>query len=439
MQIYLNCGKMKARVICLSFIVVLIYNSSNGATPNDLNGENITTFTDIDADALYLILNCLKLNDLVNTAVAIPQLTAVASEVFRRKYQRSALKVGIRNDYLCESTDDDGSQKMTIYYNAITGPHVTTLNQFVNDYCSSSLKELVIVSREDIVLDQFMVPCKAVEDLTWTIKSNNSIGSKPWSEIFPNLRRLSFNLNGNINVSFIDGEFSILENFKFMVPVANIDKYLKHFEGFIKKNPTIQSIEMDKSHKWLIDVMNKYLPKLENFTLGQYRRIPFQLDHVKNFVYHSKTADYIYDISMPRLESLSMRVVLVEENDCNAWILFFKKHPNLRRLHFKEIKTLFQSRERRYVEPTLNKMVANLSKLVEADLECINQFLIYDIIQFIRNHANLQKLRFTFNHFSEGYQRQYFEFANESNMKGIRTEYDDGKIGFVFENITTSI
>lgn len=73
-----------APIACMDATAVLL---SNTCSIELIGNKDFTKqITDLNNDVLYIILHRLELNHLINTAEAIPQLSDIVGEMFRRKY-----------------------------------------------------------------------------------------------------------------------------------------------------------------------------------------------------------------------------------------------------------------------------------------------------------------------------------------------------------------
>lgn len=421
------------RLTHLTLIAVLLFNVySTDANPSPRKATTKIQLADMDADVLYLILYPLEIYELLNFAVAFPWLQPIAFAVFRQKYHNTSLKILVYPTNLHTSIHGN-DQKLEIIYEKLEYPKKAMLNRFVNNYCSKSLKDLTIISRNGYPFDEFTTPCTSVEILKCEIYSKYSTNSKPLSEFFPNLRQLVFNIHRDTDNGFIDGAFPHLEHLEMVSGFfSDAEENLKHFEGFIKKNPSIRSVKVGFGEPRMINILNENLPYFENFTLHFHNGAPIQLDNVKNFVYEDASATSISKVIIPRLESLSL---CYNENSNGAWMEFFKNHSKLLRLHLKEVISPHYFVEQTIHQVPLKHLTDELVDLVEAEIKSVT-ISTHDLIQFIREHLNLQRFRFTVSVLIEEEESEFNQFANEWNIERVHLEVNNQVIGLQMTKMT---
>lgn len=316
-------------------------------------------------------------------------------------------------------------RRLSIYYNEIEGSQLDMLNQFVNQYCSETVKKLEVKFLDENVLNQLTMPFKEVEDLTCRIKSKNLKAFKPWNEFFPKLRRFRLSFHSE-NINFIDIEFPFLENFVLWTTDNGVKRNLEHFEWFFKINPTIQSAKIGLFPGLLKHMA--HLPKLENLRIDSYNLedVSIHLESVKNFVLPHLTS--IKYFSLPNLNELTMHV---SSGRYKAYIPFFKKHTELRRLHLNKILT------KKSFEMRLDQLSIDLPNLVDVTVNFESysrEILIESKTSFILNHRQLQ----TFNFITKIIEiddeiilRQ--SFTNEWNIEVIKRDSSGNIQGINFE------
>lgn len=237
-------------------------------------------------------------NHLVNTAEAIPRLSGMVGEVFRRKYPNLELEIRLPNimdrfrvklppnDHRLEIDNVSMGlgvlkhfghfiQSLRIDATDMGSSELATINRFANIYCFETLMQFEIKSVMDDALNEFVVPFKEVEELNCRFKKNNLNETQPWNELFPKLRRLTLNMDNIFDVTsanFIDCTFPHMD---YLYVRSGWEVWKKHPEqirNLIRKNPTILSLEVYFFNRGLMEIISEYLPKLEALTLRSFSR-----------------------------------------------------------------------------------------------------------------------------------------------------------------------
>lgn len=150
------------RLICLNLLALLLCNTYS---IEFIRNEDFTKqITDLNNDVLYIILNRLELNYLMNIAEAIPQLSGIVGEVFRRKYPNLELEIRLPNimdrfreklppnDHRFEIDNVSMAlgvlkhfrhfiQSLRIDATDMGSSELAAINRFANIYCSETLKQ----------------------------------------------------------------------------------------------------------------------------------------------------------------------------------------------------------------------------------------------------------------------------------------------------------
>lgn len=427
------------------------------------NVKNATNFFDLNIDVLDIILYQLELKDLLKTAEAMSELSDLIGDVFRRKYLKNEPSINIHlygryssvytkqpvkfvaQTNTVEINDLQDSINMLKYFghffhnvmlHYITSENadMEIINSNLNKYCLKTLKRLHL---EFNLVGSFPVPFSGVEELSIRLDEYKLNTSKPLSDLFPNLRRLNLLLDQDINIKFIDGKFSHLDHFDFIVREsfirANRIETFDQMKEMIKKNPTIRNIKMILNFPdYIVKFLSETLPNLESLELRHLRIDQFDTVHfanVKNFILHILDLDDIKNLeklSLPRLESFETSSF----SNFNEWIQFLKKHNHLKRLQVIDNYNLFRNITQ------LNELVADLPDLVDLTIKFMFYSGMEDIIWFIRNHESFENVRFEFPDWrsipgSDVTELQQ-QFQNVWRVEGI-VKSESIIVGFVFK------
>lgn len=438
-------------LILFTFVALLLCNcclSEFHQCDNDLSGieNDELKITDLNMDELYLIFNNLDLRDWINTAEAMPEYLSLIRKIFRQKFSTYELRLRKAPYHRMESeffnffpsdkrfdvydtSDFDlnvikvfGSffQKIQIdYLNEVAYPRWETVNKIVNKYCSESVKHLKLKSIDENILNQFTLPFRGIEEFTCSIGSHRLNTSQPLNKLFPNLRRLNLLLYSDSDYSFIDCEMPKLEH---LTIELSQDSWRKHdqIEGLLRKSPNIRSIQLN-GHAYptnYIERIEQLLPNIEHLAMTEVN-IETDSIHFENM----KSCDIILidgvsieKLTLSKLESFRF---LYSPNFFNEWQHFFQQHTNITHLKFQQMYT----RESGFIP--VNQLLNDLINLIDINFECIFEISTENIITFIQNHDNLQKLQFSFKDFttnSKSIIRERFE--KDWNIENINRRYN---------------
>lgn len=221
-----------------------------------------------------------------------------------------------------------------------------------------------------------------------------------------------------VNYSFINTELPHLEHFYINgddqpeLSATNSE----NVREFIRKNPTIRSLELGLTD-WNL-IICEQLPHLEILTLSNFciddDRVPEE--NVKKFQLTNTHIDFpsIDKLSMPRLDSLNIGY----PDNSNEWMSFFNRHPQIRHLILKEnINHHFIRHEK------ISVLTANLINLTHVTIEIFTAETD-DIIEFIENHWNLNKFQFAISYLRIDQERALRErFENEWDIEEFEMGY----------------
>lgn len=425
------------RPVFLTLLAVLLsscYFCTKGSEINQNGNEfrtiqrgNLTTeFIDLDEDVLDIIFNPLELHELLYTAEVFPQLSGIIGDVFRRKYlnngslikvyihlpdrsissyhPRRAVKL-IDNVIMTNDRRDSISllkyfghflENVIIQYNGINSD-LKIINTLLNKSCLETLKHLQLNFAEMNDMEQLKIPFKGVEEFSTFISKHKLKSSMKLNELFPNLRQLNLTLQRDVDISFIDGQFSHLNQFRFTVPSdGNAKKrmqLIKQLRGMLMRNPTIQSIDINFMYppnflKFLSRTMsNLEHLKLNNLVIDNFD--PVKFDNVKSFVSKMSCLDvkHLHRLTLPSLESLEMWY----SSKCfDKWIQFLSYHTQLRQLRIIGFSDLLEN------IPHLNALTTSLPNLRDLTVEAYFYNGTERIAWFIQNNKQFEKVHFKF-------------------------------------------
>lgn len=265
----------------LSLALLLANSSSNRVSAR-------TQFVDLVDDVLFDTFNLLDLSDLMNMASTNLKIASVTGAVYRRKYGDYGLHVR-ESVFNRDIIQIDSSWKIIqIRISSLAFRFLKSFGDFIPILCIDE-------KFANEILENIHVPLKRVEDFRTTLKHNASIGL-PFSQLFPQLKKMTIELKANVHFSMIDCVLPYLNYLNihlFYYAWNQIDS----IKGLFQKNPNIKSIQMYGFPSNNINGINMALPNLENLTsiyeFSTDKEI-LQFDNVKHFTLQGKNDEKNY-------------------------------------------------------------------------------------------------------------------------------------------------
>lgn len=408
-----------------------------GETEND-DQRNKTKFIDLNVDCLLHIFKYLDFNSLLNTAEVSEELSFFAAEVFKRKTSKIEVLL-LSNDYFAEDSNDESFhedilskalgvfgfrqkrpkteiafndsikifdfemslntlkhfgrviEKLSVQFNYLKSTDTIMISEFINKYCSESLVHLHFEDCTCNCLQSMKEPFENVENLAFTLRLEN-LGNTTLSmnELFPKVRRLSFNSIMVISGTYIDCHLPYLERLDIHTVGASIGDVAviqKKFGKLLQKNPQIRHIELFNVVPYFLKLSSEVLPNLENITLRSYRFTNdiIQFEKVRKLTVKSGYATP-RNATFPNLQELWIQCYSVH---CKGWIQFLEQHNNISQLHIEQS----QINDEIFI-----KFIKNLKNIVQMSISLLKGTFIsaQNIIKFIQEHEYLMEFSITF-------------------------------------------
>lgn len=423
----------------ISFVILALLASNCYSSDVDSSEVNLV---DLDEKALYVIIKQLNFTDTLNVAKTHPTLSDVANDVFRDKKSAYELQISGHSIFSRPMRDYNFNLsgpihvnnfpltlnilkhfgrsigKIVIDYQYFFVPERKTITKFLREYTSKSVKQLELNSVDRNVLNEFTLPFKALEQLSITYDAVRAGLSRRWNKLFPQLQRLSVHVYSKSGFSLIDCEFPHLKHLSLHVDKIAWNK-TNHIEELIEKNPTVERFQLGGYYTpELMKHVIEHLPHIEHLALYSWNigNDSIQFTNVKDLIVRTSNAQTIDKVKLPQLDALEMSYF---PDHTEKWIEFFNGHAQLTRLRIVESFTS-------HALP-LNEFTANLPNLIDVTLLYTTEISIDNIITFIDNHKNLQKLRIA---------HQILSSKFQANAKTLRDRYskdwtitDIGRIG----------
>lgn len=235
-------------------------------------------------------------------------------------------------------------------------------------------------------MEQFTVPFQQVEDFSCLIQLRQmQMNIMRFDKLFPQLKRLSLILNSNLNYSFIDCHIPTLKHLDLSVSKSAWNRK-DQIEGLIRKNPQLESIELDvEPAHYVIDV-NKHLPNLTNLTLHQLDigNDSLHFQHVKRFILCASNYGSIANLFFPHLDTIQIQYSRQLQDE---WHEFFQRHRNLSVLH------LYEYHATQSVD--LSELTQNLTNLVEMKVQYNDGINVAAVAEFLQAHPRLRTFQIT--------------------------------------------
>lgn len=402
----------RMKLVILTLLAVLLgCCCSGGSELYGANEGNKLQFSDLDTDVMYIIINQLELDDLLNLEEVDIKCMALVAEVMRHKYRHGQLNIitqrrdGFPRKKSCEQFDNNQHQ-LTLhdvplalrvlksfggYFQAIkfscafglTGTKCSNLDkigQYINEYCSKTVKRLDLDTADDL-LKTFSKPFEAAEELSIHSTIDKTYSTIRLNELFPQLRRFDSDAKMN-NYGFINGTFPHLQHFSLFSSAT----FSHHVKEFIQKHPTIQSVDSHTRDPSMIKFISQQLPNLENLTIHEINLFEYvQFERLKHLDWSCRYVNSMDKFSVPRLESLKIGNYIPV--DSSKWMQFFRSITQLRRLHVAGSSGLAQ---RSMFD--LNQFTVDLSNLTEITVSIDTEF--GSVVAFFENHRQLNKCNF---------------------------------------------
>lgn len=332
------------------------------------------SFADLNMDIHYLILEHLDIADLMSFAGTNEYFSALAANVFQRKYSQKIVEVYpllVQEGHDFRETGDrlyiqhshvfpqflkhfgQWIHRMKVNYLESGGADDILKNTsgLINLYCSNSLIEIMIFDRQQSFVSQITKPFKHVEyvEVVGDFENLNS-STLSFGEIFPAMKILS------MPGTQIDNANSIYQHFSNLIEL-NVNFYdaYRHgrtqrkfeedeIEQVLKKNPQIRSLKMHGPTGYILKAASEFLPDLEHIRIEP-AWIPFEINssvpkmifknvktlEIEILSYKKHIQRFPESVEFESLEEL--RATLSPSSDFDWWIDFITKNEHLKRFY----------------------------------------------------------------------------------------------------------
>lgn len=404
-------------LLCKCLLSVVAINGEGNGKP--------TKLTEMNVDVLFITLNYLDTFDLLRVSQTNAKFHSVAAAVFRHKYHYVKMSAEMSQGYHFKAKQEDDkvhidneNKHLTIFdfehgiellkrfgksmkkieisrFISHYDANMVEICRNVNEY-ASEITYLRLEVINEILLSNFTAPFVQLEELECSFLEERRTTPRMVNELFPNLKKLTVSLLGNVAPSFFVANFPHLETVKYinkliLSSTTSHQLNISKVEDFLEKNPQIRSIDYQHFPDSFIKVVHKHLPKLERICLSSLDLVneTLHFESVKDLTLTSMHRNSIEKILFSHLESFTYnnwRQSTPEYFD--SFRRFFEMNRSLKRLHLS-----INFIERNLFEQ-LEALLADLSNLAEVTLKFYYYVEADVIIRFIRNHKNLTKFEF---------------------------------------------
>lgn len=279
-------------------------------------------------------------------------------------------------------------QRLSIYFNYLKSGDSKKISEFINKYCSKSLVHIHIEHCTRNSLEHMTQPFEKVENVNFGLEVEHLENVElSLNQLFPQLRRLSFESILRMSDTYIDGHLPNLEHLNITIAVRQNFEGARvienNFAKFIGKNTQIRSIAMRNISPNFLKLTTTLLPNLQNITLYGHLfendNIHFN-ENLRKFVV--KNGNFApKNVTFSNLQELSINCYAA---DCESWIEFLDKHKNLRQFHIEESQIN---------DVLFTKLTLNLENLEEMSVSLLKGRFISanTIYRFMQDHERLLK------------------------------------------------
>lgn len=232
--------------------------------------SSVPNFGDLPDKALYSIADQLELDELVNMAMVNTQMCSVSNKVFENKFQhletyievlkrhRHCVKYyvffHVRNHIIIY--DYELALNILQYFGSsihalrinnvyVTRDQSARIYELANKYAAGAVTSLNLDIMRGNTLEQFTRPFERVENLTCDISvEQTGANILPFDQLFPRLKSLTIKLNADLDHKYLNCTLPHLERLCITKTSFHPDRDTRQIDDFIRKHPTIQSVEV---------------------------------------------------------------------------------------------------------------------------------------------------------------------------------------------------
>lgn len=299
------------------------------------------------------------------------------------------------------------------------------VNRYINRYSSDYLIDFKMVIKNN-TLQEFTVPFTSVNQFECNLHLNEiGVDILPLNQLFPQLKRATFEMSSTQAYAMIDCTFPHLEAVKISLLHGSEEREQQGLiRNFLAKNTHIKSLEILHFSWEHVKLFSIYLRNLHNLTIisNEYDVVDtIHFDSVKHFHLPHKNDKFIMKLLFPRLESLRFTI----DGRISNWEISLNNHRTVKKLH---LSAGYEWR-RDYVV----RLTEKLRNLMEIEINGSRFLNIDDFEQItMRNCPKMtkviQNLWHGYNGIEDDYMKLIERFGNIWNI----TERSNTEISVVF-------
>lgn len=373
------------------------------------------------------VLENAKFYDLLTSIQINPKLNELIVDVYARKLASKSIFIGgseLSKEVTIDVLESDSQisirdfdlvklalrkfghkmKALAISYDGIESHQREEIHHLIDQYCSRSITEMILMQMDQNVLKLFSNPLKTIEYLTidGELKAQRNTFLKglfgrrllKLNEIFPNLRHLSLN---NMNIpdkKLLDVNFPQLEHVKIVLVPAPSRRYVRLFldrskpamENLFIKNPQIKQLNLRNVNSLdFLRIANK-LPNLNWLQITFFALQKRYSGHVIQFKTVKKLELNIRaDINLDKIVRFDqVEELILHRNGKLAQEFPIQNAPHLKKLNI--IGYPFHGRA--FIQ--LDKKAPNLKDVIISSSSTLK---VEDIAKFAKENKELEKLR----------------------------------------------
>lgn len=312
--------------------------------------------TDLNWDCQLKIFGELDFVPLVSVVDADKNFSAPVTEILRQKFATKKIIVStpfsigeIKDGQILENSFSIRIQNSQFFLKVLDNfghlisnldiAHYSALGsnsiyEFINLFCSETLKSISLSMRQDSMLDAFTVPFKGVESVSISSLSGELTNAKmQLSEMFPAMRNLTLMMSSIDDARWFDCEFQNLENVR--IELFNCgDSYEPIIEQIIRKNPRIRGLQLPEASLQFLHFLasETQIERLGIQRLNGKPKTPtktVRFNSLKELVLSVGFDNLPDNIVIENLE----KILTDAASDDSKWIEFIEKNRNMRNIY----------------------------------------------------------------------------------------------------------
>lgn len=290
-----------------------------------------------------------------------------------------------------------GHSMMKLFISFAYISNSTELMASIRENCAKSLFELTLVECKGTELAEIDAPFQNVEFLSihghYPFKTLNS-KSLNFTEIFPQLRRLTFSAKVQVNDESVVQVYSNLAHFQLNSRDERTNMNLfkqEQIDQVLRLNTYIRTLSLTGIKRSLLKTVNEYLPRLDDFEIEYFDNGHYEASHeivtfanIRSLKIKSWHQISLENALFTKLEELTIDLRPEALINWNEW---FRQHSNVTKLMVK--KSLHSDNSMEF-----SRFAEIWPKLTEVAVAC-ESVKQGEILEFVLNSKQLKTLTLT--------------------------------------------